>query len=43
MEKIISVLLNPITIVAVESIIVIAFIASPYEIYFEDKDEVELD
>lgn len=42
METFISLLFNPITIAVIGFIIVLGFIASPYEIYFEDKEEIEI-
>ncbi len=42
MESFISLLLNPITIAVVGFIIALGFIASPYEIHFEDKEEIEI-
>ena len=42
MEIIISLLLNPVTIVVVGFIVALGFIASPYEIHFEDKEEIEI-
>lgn len=43
METIMSILVNPITLIVLAFVLAIGFIASPYEIHFEDKDEVELD
>ena len=41
METFLSLLANPITILAIALIAVIGFIISPYEIQFEDKEETE--
>ncbi len=39
METFISILFNPITIAVVVFIAVLGFLASPYEIHFDDKEE----
>ena len=41
METILLVLGNPITILAIALILVIGFMLSPYEIQFEDKEEID--
>lgn len=42
METFISILFNPFTIAVIGFIIALGFIASPYEIHFEDKEEIEI-
>ena len=39
METFISILLNPITIAVIGFIAVLGFLASLYEIHFDDKEE----
>lgn len=39
METFITILLNPITIAVIAFIAVLGFLASPYEIHFDDKEE----
>ena len=39
MESIVLVLFNPVTILVIVILALLAFIFSPYEIYFEDKKE----
>ncbi|HLC84080.1 MAG TPA: hypothetical protein VJI69_09635 [Bacteroidia bacterium] len=41
METFFSILFNPITIAVVGFIIVLGIMLSPYEIYFDDKDEMD--
>ncbi len=42
METIFSILLNPHSSAILGVIIALGFIASPYEIQFEDGDEIEI-
>jgi hypothetical protein len=42
MEIVITFLLSPITIMAIGLIVLVGFIASPYDIQFEDKEEIEI-
>ena len=42
METAINTLFNPFTLCLLGLILALGFIASPYEIKFEDKEEVEI-
>lgn len=42
METAMNILFNPFTIFFLGFILALGFIASPYEIKFEDKEEVEI-
>lgn len=39
MESIIMLLCHPLTIVVIVFLAIVAFLISPYEIYFEDENE----
>ena len=42
METLLNIALNPFTLGAIGFVLVLGFIASPYEIKFEDRDEIEI-
>ncbi len=42
METFLSLLTNPITITVIAFVLALGFMVSPYEIYFEDKEEIEI-
>lgn len=43
MATFVLLLTNPITILAIAFILVIGFMISPYEIQFEEKEEIDFD
>ncbi|MGZ4035888.1 MAG: hypothetical protein ACXVPU_00335 [Bacteroidia bacterium] len=42
METLIDILLNPFTLAITGFILALGFIASPYEVKFDDKDDIEI-
>jgi hypothetical protein len=42
METLINIVLNPFTLGVIGFILALGFIASPFEIKFEDADEIEI-
>jgi hypothetical protein len=42
METLINIALNPFTLAAIGFILALGFMASSYEITFDDKDEIEI-